>query len=145
MPSVRRFPVGGLAAIRVFAVVAGRPALDQAVNEGVPRATVPVLAVEERPPTGIRAVCIGPIDRINVDVGFGTYVRTYGVLPSVIQRYFCDRSGHKKKGDDQRPKSLNIPWDFKTTANKELADNHDILARTNEYSPLGLGLCAHVN
>ena len=48
-PSVRKFPVGGLEALHVFAVVvrAGL-ALDQALDVGVPRATVPVRAVEER-------------------------------------------------------------------------------------------------
>ena len=34
---------------------------------------------------------------------------------------------------------------FKTSMDKESVDNNDILARTIEYNPLGLGLCAHVN
>ena len=37
-----------------FAVVVGATALDQLLDEGVPRAAVPALAVEERPPPAAR-------------------------------------------------------------------------------------------
>ena len=79
----------------------GRPALDQALNEVVPGAVVPVLAVEERPPTGIDgAACIGPFDRIPMlDVCYlvRMYVRIYGVYLASYSVIFATGPVTKKR------------------------------------------------